>query len=67
MRPYETERVTIPNDMDKNLEKYDVGESIEGTIGYTVDKKDAKEITLCIDKLSCKTQVRMKPEDKEEY
>lgn len=62
MKPYETDKATFPNDMDKNLESYDVGEEIGGTIGYTVDSKDAKEITLCINKLSCKPQVRMKPE-----
>lgn len=67
MIPYETDKTTIPNKMDKNLEKYDIGEPLSGTIDYTVDKKDSREITLCIKKFSCKPQVRMKPEEKEEY
>lgn len=63
MYPYETDKITIPENMDKNLGKYDIGEEIAGTIGYTVDKKDAKEITLCITKFYCKPQVRMKSEE----
>ncbi len=60
LRHYENDKAVIPNDMDENLSKYDVGESIAGKIGYTVDKKDAKTITLCIDSFSCKEQKRMK-------
>jgi hypothetical protein len=62
---YETDKASIPNSMDKKLGEYDISESIGGEIGYTVDKKDAKEITLCITSFSCKPQVRMKNE--EEY
>lgn len=61
--PYENDRVTIPEGMDKNLNKYDVGEELSGTMGFTVDKKDSKEIVLCIKKFDCKPQVRMKPEE----
>lgn len=60
--PYENDKATIPASMDKNLSKYDVGDEIEGKIGYSVDKKDAKEIVLCIKSFSCKPQVRMKTE-----
>lgn len=67
MYPYETDKTTIPEKMDKGLSKYDIGEDIGGTIDYTVDKKDSKEITLCIKKFSCKPQVRMKSEEKEDY
>lgn len=63
--PYEKDKTTIPNSMDKNLKNYDIGEEIGGTIGYTVDKKDSKEITLCITSFSCKPQVRLKS-DKED-
>lgn len=65
MYPYETDKTTIPESMDKNLGKYDIGEEIGGAINYTVDKKDAKEITLCITKFSCKPQVRMKKEEEQ--
>lgn len=58
--PYENDKATIPDSMDKNLSKYDIGEELEGKIDYRVDKKDAKEIVLCITGFSCKPQVRMK-------
>lgn len=66
MHPYETDKATIPDSADKNLGKYDIGEEISGDFSYTVDKKDSKEITLCITNLSCKPQVRMKS-DEDEY
>lgn len=65
MYPYETDKTTIPESMDKNLSKYDIGEDISGTFSYVVTKKDSKEITLCIEKLSCKPQVRMKSNEDE--
>lgn len=60
--PYENDRSTIPDSMDKNIGKYDIGDEIQGKFNYTVDKKDAKDIILCIKSLSCKPQVRMKSE-----
>lgn len=63
LRSYENDKAVIPDEMDKNLSKYDIGESINGKIGYTVDKKDAKEITICIKSFSCKPQKRMKEEN----
>lgn len=65
LKSYENDKAIIPDSMDENLSKYDINEAISGTIGYTVDKKDAKEITLCIQSFSCKPQKRMK--DSEEY
>lgn len=59
--PYDSDKATIPDKLDVNLCKYDIGEDIAGTISYKVDRKDAKEIVLCITKFSCKPQVRMKP------
>lgn len=61
--PYENDRTTVPDSIDENLGKYDIGEEIEGKFDYTVDKKDGKDIVLCIKSLSCKPQVRMKPEE----
>lgn len=66
LRTYENDKVIIPDDMDKNFSKYDIGEEIMGEIGYTVEKKDAKEITLCINSFSCRPQPRAKNEDDEE-
>lgn len=63
--PYDTDKTTIPNKMDKNLSKYDVGDEIMGTISYKVVKKDSKEITLCVEKFACKPQVRYKAEEDE--
>ena len=63
LRSYENDKAIIPDSMDENLEKYDIGESISGKIGFTVDKKDAKEITICITSFSCKSQKRMKNEE----
>lgn len=65
-RCYENDKAIIPDTMDEDLGKYDIGEAIQGEIGYTIDKKDAKEITLCITKFSCAPQKRMKA-DKEDY
>lgn len=72
LKAYENDKAIIPDEMDENLSKYDIGEAIEGTFNYTVDKKDAKEITLCITSLECNPQKRMKSddgdkEDDEEY
>lgn len=61
-----SEKVNIPNKMDDNLAKYDIGEQIKGTFNYEVDRKDAREIILCITKFSCQPQRRLKNE-KEEY
>ena len=63
LRSYENDKAIIPDEMDENLENYDIGEAISGKIGYTVDKKDAKEITICITSFSCVLQKRMKNED----
>jgi hypothetical protein len=63
LRSYENDKAIIPDEMDENLEKYDIGEAISGKIGYTVDKKDAKEITICITSFSCTPQKRMKNEE----
>lgn len=57
-----TDKATINNDMDSNLAKYDVGENISGAIDYEVDSKNKNDITLCIKKISCKPQKRMKGE-----
>lgn len=65
LRTYENDKVIIPDSMDEDLEKYDIGESISGKIGFTIDKKDAKEITICITSFSCKPQKIMKLEEKE--
>lgn len=65
LRSYENDKTIIPNEMDENLGKYDVGELLEGTFEYEVDKKDAKEITLCITSLSCKPQKRIKSNDED--
>lgn len=62
LRAYENDKAIIPDEMDENLCKYDIGEALSGKIGYTVDKKDAKEITICIENFSCKPQKRMKEE-----
>ena len=64
-RTYEKDKAIIPDSMDKNLSKYDIGEMIKGNIGYNIDGKDAKEIILCITSFSCKEQKRMKNEEKE--
>ena len=60
LRSYENDKAIIPDGMDEDLGGYDIGEGISGKIGFTVDKKDAKEITLCITSFSCKEQKRMK-------
>ncbi len=62
LKAYENDKAIIPDEMDNNLAKYDIGEAISGKIGYTVDKKDAKDITICISSFSCKQQKRMKEE-----
>ncbi len=62
LKAYENDKAIIPDDMDDDLSKYDIGEAISGKIGYTVDKKDAKEITICISRFSCKPNKRMKEE-----
>lgn len=63
LRAYENDKAIIPDSMDKNMCKYDIGDDIQGKITYTVDSKDAKQITICIDSFSCKTQKRMKDEE----
>jgi hypothetical protein len=65
LRTYEKDKAIIPDSMDDDLGKYDVGEMIKGKIGFDVDSKDAKEITICIHSFSCKPQKRMKNEEKE--
>lgn len=60
LKTYEKDKAIIPNEMDDDLKKYDIGEQISGKIGYEVDSKDAKEITICIKSFSCKPQKRMK-------
>lgn len=60
LKTYENDKAIIPDEMDEDLGEYDIGESITGKIGYTVDKKDAKEITICITEFSCKPQKRLK-------
>lgn len=60
LRTYEKDKAIIPDCMDDDLGKYDVGEMIKGKIGFDVDSKDAKEITICINSFSCKPQKRMK-------
>lgn len=63
LRSYENDKAVIPDEMDENLSKYDIGEELQGKIGYIVDKKDAKEITICINSFSCKPQKRMKEKE----
>lgn len=65
LKTYEKDKAIIPDSMDEDLSKYDIGEQISGKIGYEVDSKDAKEITICIKSFSCAPQKRMK--DKEDY
>lgn len=62
LKTYEKDKAIIPDSMDEDLGEYDIGEMITGKIGYEVDSKDAKEITLCIKSFSCVPQVRMKEE-----
>lgn len=62
LKTYEKDKAIIPNSMDEDLSKYDIGEQISGKISYEIDSKDAKEITLCIKTFSCKPQKRMKEE-----
>lgn len=63
LRSYENDKAIIPDSMDENLANYDIGEMLSGKFGYDVDKKDAKEITLCINSFSCKAQKRMKEKE----
>lgn len=63
--PYDNDKTCIPEKMDNNLSKYDVGEEFSGNIDYKVEKKDSKDIVLCITKFTCKPQIRMKPEEDE--
>lgn len=67
LRSYENDKAIIPDSMDEDLSKYDIGEGIEGKIGYMVERKDAKEITLQITSFSCKPQKRVKGEENGEY
>lgn len=62
LKTYEKDKAIIPDSMDEDLSEYDIGEQISGKIGYEVDSKDAKEITLCLTSFSCKPQKRMKEE-----
>lgn len=65
LRTYEKDKAIIPDSMDEDLSKYDIGEMIKGNFDYDVDSKDAKEITICITSFSCKPQKRMKKEEEE--
>lgn len=62
LRTYENDKAIIPDEMEPNLSKYDIGDEINGDIKFTVDKKDAKQITLCITSINCYPQKRMTEE-----